>query len=214
MTDYQTDYQKVDQIFLYRYRDWECRQFDPETLLVYIQNLFAVNDYKYKTLAATLNLDYNPIENYRMTESGTDVHTGTDDTTSDIGSQTVTGSQSLGQTSQTATNNVSPMDSSTYVRRDQQIIEQNPVQNATDQTVGERKDETTATHDLTIQHDFTRSGNIGVTTSQQMLESERQVALFNLYNVIWNDIIKEFFMLGRIQQLGGWPRECDFWNMQ
>ena len=35
-----------------------------------------------------------------------------------------------------------------------------------------------------------KEGNIGVTTSQQMLESEREVALFNFIGIIAHDIIK------------------------
>ena len=46
-----------------------------------------------------------------------------------------------------------------------------------------------------------------------MVMAERQVALFNLYNVIWEDIIREFFTLERRAQLGGYPYECDFWSL-
>ena len=35
-------------------------------------------------------------------------------------------------------------------------------------------------------------GNIGVTTSQQMLESERNVANFNIYDYITNQFKQEF----------------------
>ena len=34
------------------------------------------------------------------------------------------------------------------------------------------------------------SGNIGVTTSQQMLESERDIAMFNFIGIVAHDIIK------------------------
>ena len=33
-------------------------------------------------------------------------------------------------------------------------------------------------------------GNIGVTTSQQMLQSEREVAYFNFVSIVAHDIIK------------------------
>ena len=42
----------------------------------------------------------------------------------------------------------------------------------------------------TTTHKLTRSGNIGVTTSQQMLESERDIALFNFIGIVAHDIIK------------------------
>lgn len=36
-----------------------------------------------------------------------------------------------------------------------------------------------------------RSGNIGVTTSQQMLQSEREIAMFSFWNMFFNDIARE-----------------------
>lgn len=39
-------------------------------------------------------------------------------------------------------------------------------------------------------HLLKRSGNIGVTTSQQMIESERQVANFNLVKIVAQDLVK------------------------
>lgn len=213
MKDYQQYYQQIDKIFLNRYQDWECRRFDPPTLLLYIQNLFAVNSYKYETLAATLNLEYNPIENYSMTEEGKDIHEGVDHRVQNFGAQYSDSSQNLGPQKTTTTHNVAPMDNNNYLKRDQDIFESESITNTAHQNVGERQDVDDTNRDLTITHQFKRSGNIGVTTSQQMLESERQVALFNLYNVIWEDIIKEFFSLGVISQLGGKPYEYDLWYL-
>ena len=43
-----------------------------------------------------------------------------------------------------------------------------------------------------ITHGLTRTGNIGVTTSQQMLESERQLWMWNFFeNVVFKDIDKQ-----------------------
>lgn len=44
--------------------------------------------------------------------------------------------------------------------------------------------------EVTYKHENRTHGNIGVTTSQQMLESEREVALFNFVGIIAHDIIK------------------------
>jgi hypothetical protein len=43
---------------------------------------------------------------------------------------------------------------------------------------------------VTYKHENHTHGNIGVTTSQQMLESEREVALFNFVGIVAHDIIK------------------------
>ena len=41
---------------------------------------------------------------------------------------------------------------------------------------------TTAGNEIT-EHEITRSGNIGVTTSQQMIESERKLAMFSVVDI-------------------------------
>lgn len=43
-------------------------------------------------------------------------------------------------------------------------------------------------------HRLTRSGNIGVTTSQQMIESERQLVRFSLLKEFFEDLNKEFLL--------------------
>lgn len=56
-------------------------------------------------------------------------------------------------------------------------------------TEGQRIDTDASSSSNTNERTLTRSGNIGVTTSQQMLESERQIALFSLYKVVAKDIM-------------------------
>ena len=51
-------------------------------------------------------------------------------------------------------------------------------------------DTVTGKEETTYKHENRTRGNIGVTTSQQMLESEREVALFNFVDIIAHDIIK------------------------
>lgn len=51
-------------------------------------------------------------------------------------------------------------------------------------------DTVTGKEEVTYKHENRTHGNIGVTTSQQMLESEREVALFNFIGIIAHDIIK------------------------
>lgn len=44
------------------------------------------------------------------------------------------------------------------------------------------------------EHSLTRSGNIGVTTSQQMIESERQLVRYSLLKEFFDDINKELLL--------------------
>ena len=61
---------------------------------------------------------------------------------------------------------------------------------STSNTFGEHTDATNRNENETYTHKSHIYGNIGVTTSQQMLESEREVAYFNFVSIVVHDIIK------------------------
>ena len=61
---------------------------------------------------------------------------------------------------------------------------------STSNTFGEHTDATSKNENETYTHKSHMYGNIGVTTSQQMLESEREVAYFNFVSLVAHDIIK------------------------
>lgn len=130
-----------------------------------ILNLFHVNYYKYKTLFNTMFFEYNPIENYRMVEEE-------DNSTENEGTVTADGT-----TTATAT------DSST------QYNDQTFSDVAKNETSGTNNSTTQSTGKIDFTKRLTRSGNIGVTTSQQMIESERTLAFFSFYEVIAEDIV-------------------------
>ena len=52
------------------------------------------------------------------------------------------------------------------------------------------KNTDTETKDITSDRTLKRSGNIGVTTSQQMIESERKLWLWNFFESVFSDIDK------------------------
>jgi hypothetical protein len=128
--------------------------------------------YEYDKLVDTLSLEYNPIENYSMTEKGVDTRTpnitqtnkGTNTNTAGVDTAITTGKTTFDKSdsfiNDTKTTN-------TGTNTDTQDI---------DTTV------TTAGNEKTV-HEFTRSGNIGVTTSQQMIESERKLAMFSVVDL-------------------------------
>lgn len=71
------------------------------------------------------------------------------------------------------------------------IGEKTNTQNATSQQQQQAHTDTVTGKEATLyKHENRTHGNIGVTTSQQMLESEREVALFNFVGIIAHDIIK------------------------
>ena len=128
--------------------------------------------YEYDKLVDTLSLEYNPIENYSMTEKGTDTRTpnitqtnkGTNTNTAGVDTAITTGKTTFDKSdsfiNDTKTTN-------TGTNTDTQDID------TTVTTAGNEKTE----------HELTRSGNIGVTTSQQMIESERKLAMFSVVDL-------------------------------
>lgn len=63
-------------------------------------------------------------------------------------------------------------------------------ESSTSNTFGGHTDATSQNENETYTHTSHMYGNIGVTTSQQMLESEREVAYFNFVSIVAHDIIK------------------------
>lgn len=170
---------------------------------------YIANAYMLNGLWATTQLDYNPIENYRMEEEGKDTNSGSDTTRHSLGEtnvQQITGERndqmSYGSYENTNVHEVSPESSGNYTAESRDKVNGGThTDNATtgSQTIitkGNAVNNTdTFEHGHTIEHKITRSGNIGVTTSQQMIESERDVVKLNIYKVI-ADLI-----LGTICQL-------------
>ena len=147
----------------------------------------------YKSLTA----DYNPINNYSMTESGEDTRTNTGtQNTSEERSGTETETPNLTNTA-TGENNSSGglygFNSAESVPSDT-THGTNTNTNTQSGTVNTDTSGTTSslrTDDLTEKnvHTFERSGNIGVTTSQQMIESEIELRKKQFYNIVFHDII-------------------------
>lgn len=217
--EYSINHGLIDTFLLKKNCAWSAFGFDVETFLEDVEGLFAINYYKYKKLADTLDLEYNPIENYSMTEEGIDTHTGTvkDDMsfgkktstdTTEYGEQNANGITNMGNRQTTVTEQVSPMDRGDYVNRGKNTTDSRSVEDMNSQHINEHTDTLTRvdeehsdnnlnTRDLTDNHKFKRSGNIGVTTSQQMLESERAVANFSFYLTVWEDVIR--YLLIRVR---------------
>ena len=133
--------------------------------------------YEYDKLVDTLSLEYNPIENYSMTEKGTDTRT-----------------PNITQTNKGVNTNTVGVDTSittgktTFDKSDSFINDTKTTNTGTNtDTQDINTTVTTAGNEKTV-HEFTRSGNIGVTTSQQMIESERQLAMFSVVDLFINAI--------------------------
>ena len=191
-----------------------------KTMLEVIQeiasNIYLSNEYRYDTLYSTIIQEYNPIENYSMTEKIETSYNG-----KEINATTFTGSEKethsikeerteRSQTNEGGTTNVlktAPYDSESFYNKEQSTTTQdsptsselsigNTGENTTEKTFANRSDNNVKSFDGRsdiITH--TRSGNIGVTTSQQMLESSRSLANFNFVGIVARDIVKRIGIL-------------------
>lgn len=132
--------------------------------------------------------DYNPIENYSMTESGDDNTTGSSTTNTDstgedtrtiTNTDTTTGNKEDNGNNNT-TDNRYTYDSNSYSPVTQQQTVGNTTSTSTVTVNGDTTDTnnstdtvtTTTTNNSDTTHKLTRSGNIGVTTTQEMITAE------------------------------------------
>lgn len=145
-------------------------------------------------------LHYNPIENYNRTEDVTETHSGKDTnqaTGNDIDKHT--GNDSLtGSGTDTDTHSKTSFDNNAYAATDKLEMQKGSTQtnnyNSTLTHTNGRKDE--FTHGHTIRRAGNISGNIGVTTSQQMLEQEMEVApKLNIINYMIESFRNRFCLL-------------------
>lgn len=145
----------------------------------------------------TLLLSYDPIENYSMVENesgtnsvdGSATNKGTN-TDSHTGTQIIDETNnSSGNGSGSANNNIYGFNSTAATpANNQSTSTTNSVSGSgkitrTDNLTDTTETDTTTTTNETGNHSrrLTRSGNIGVTTSQQMIESERELWLWNYF---------------------------------
>ena len=182
--------------------------------------IFAQYGENWNKLYETLSFEYNPIENYSMTESGTDITersnedklSGTDahsisgsntGTVTDSGGTTNTGTQGVTST-QSSESKIAGFNSPTYVddntttgsgnsTRTDNLASTNTntrtdnlAHTESDSITYGKKIETEGTEETT--HSFTRSGNIGVMSSQQMIEQERNLWFWNFLKHVFEDI--------------------------
>lgn len=136
----------------------------------------------FKKWIDAINISYDPLNNYDRHEVYTDTHSGTDNTTN-----STSGSTSPAQT--TDTNEVSAFDSTGYQPKEKNSLSVNVAGSDSSSSSG------SITHGEVIEHEARLYGNIGVTTSQQMLQGELDIAKFNLYDQIADIFCEEFCLM-------------------
>lgn len=129
-----------------------------------------------------LNVKYAPLDNYDRYEDYTDTHTGSGsiDTTTTLDNTVTDDATSEGK--------VNAYDSTSY-----QPKELTDYDNTTTLD-SDGTSNTTTSDSKTIEHHAHLHGNIGVTTSQQMLQAELDVQRFNLIEQITDIFLREYVL--------------------
>lgn len=172
----------------------------------YMKNRITIWSNKYqinwKKLYDTTVLEYNPIENYDRMEDWTDTD---DETSTSARDNTRNTSNTVKSTSTNEImNSVNVTDQNTAFNAGladhaKQITDGDTTENGsiTNTETGKDTENENVNGGRTGRHTKTgrAHGNIGVTTSQQMIQSERDLVVFNLYDVIAESFIENFCLM-------------------
>lgn len=156
---------------------------EPATLKRMIGAWSTSRMYGWQRLWDSTLLEYNPIENYdRFEDYTTEEKRG--------GSERgKTRAEGDGTSNGTNIAKVRGFDAGTLVDKEQSIDDGQYTSNASGTSETEKKESASVTHTAHMH------GNIGVTTSQQMLMSEREVAEFSFYSKISEEFKKKFCIM-------------------
>ena len=161
-------------------------ELTPEEKTVLARTIYAVNHTNWAKQWETMLFEYNPIENYRMIENMTDDEKVTEYGRTSTRTDNLTDTNTPNLTSNT-TNKVHGFNSSTGVPSDE--VSGTATGTNTDTHTGTQGYVDGGTDTETRNYELTRSGNIGITTSQQMIQSERNLWVWNFFeNVVFPDI--------------------------
>lgn len=154
-----------------------------------------------------LKIEYNPLENYDRQEDWTDDTTtsssdvgssSSNTSSSDVGSSS---SSTSGKTDSTTTNKVSAYDGGdNLTTRDQSITGGTDSSDSSGNTTLTRSGTESSNNILSRSgtdngvHSGRIHGNIGVTTSQQMLQAELDLGYWNIYEKITDLFLTEFII--------------------
>lgn len=118
-----------------------------------------------------LTAEYNPLENYNMTEGETTL-------SQDVSSTSVFGNANNNRSNTTSTHNVYGYNSGTAVPAEQDSVTVNTMTDI----------DTDFENNGNIDRTLTRRGNIGVTTTQQMAQSTLDLYAYRFFEEVYKDV--------------------------
>lgn len=163
-------------------QDWggyDCRFSNPDMCKRFIHSWFSANENNFKMMQEALTMDYNPIENYDRHASHTiditrnNVHTSQDSGKDTVESDTTNKQAPFDGTTLKTTDETSSEGSTTYGRENKLSLDDDEKEKLNEHV----------------------HGNIGVTTNQQMIQSELELREFDIYQNISNRFANQFVYL-------------------
>ena len=191
--------------------DFEVLYADPYFMRVAIGTWSSKHYRTFEKWITALNLEYNPLENYDRQENWTDTldsdtTNNSTDNTSDTNTSSVnvtTSTEGSETDNGSIENTVSAFDSNTYQPSDKSTSDSST--STSNESNSDTSSNASLTHQSTITDIGTKDdtsvhsgrvhGNIGVTTSQQMLQSELDLARFNIVQQITDLFLTEFCIM-------------------
>ena len=141
---------------------------------------------KWANLWDVANAEYDPIENYRMNEKETTTPTGTETTTDAMTGTDTTRTQGTAANNETSVygfNSSNPVPAS---------VTNQKYDYSAGTTFGHTNTNTKTFTNRKTERELERSGNIGVTTSQQMLQSSIELNRWNFWLQVFEDLDTTF----------------------
>ena len=143
---------------------------------------------KWTALWDVANAEYDPIENYRLEEKETTTPTGTETTTDAMTGTDTTRTQGTAANNETANsvygfNSTDPVPASLSSQKSDY---------SAGTTFGHTNTETKTFTNRKTERELERYGNVGVTTSQQMLQSSIELARWNFWLQVFEDLDATF----------------------
>lgn len=145
----------------------------------------------WEKLWATENLEYNPIWNVDGTV--TEYETIERDKTNDIDRTTSTGEMTSDDVDQTTTDSVTGYNSTAWQDHTKSVVDSD--RDISRSVSGSDNVDESESEDSERSLVTKRTGNIGVTTTQQMIREEREVAQFNTIDYITQSFKKRFCVM-------------------
>ena len=138
-----------------------CDNLDLATL---VEMIYTLNIENWNKLYENYTIAYNPIENYSMTERGKRTNTGTQN------------NKQSGTARSESTSNI-------YAYN---VTTSNPASSST--ATSNPNLENIRTDNLIEENELTRSGNVGVTTSAEMIEENIKLWIWKFFDSVFKDI--------------------------